>query len=53
MAPAVSARLFAHEYDEAGAARGYFNLQMRHRVSAIAALVYSQGCCSQQAGLAF
>ena len=35
--------LFAHEYDEAGSAQGYFNLQMSHQVSTIAALVYFQG----------
>lgn len=43
LAPAVSACLFAHEYDEAGGVRGYFNLQMSHQVSTIAALVYFQG----------
>lgn len=36
------ARLFAHEYDEAGGAQGYFNLQMSHQVSTVAALVYFQ-----------
>lgn len=43
MAPAVSACLFAHEYDEAGGVQGSFNLQMSHQVSTSAALVYFQG----------
>lgn len=43
LAPAVRACLFAHEYDEAGGVRGYFNLQMSHQVSTVAALVYFQG----------
>lgn len=43
LAPAVSCCLFAHEYDEGGGVRGYFNLQMSRQVSTSAALVYFQG----------